>query len=491
MTTVPARRVAEPLDEVPEKPYYKRWWFVPVVAAGILVGMFVLAVVALLVSWRMSHYAALKKVEAEVARIQAAGEPITAADMHAYHKVPASKPDITQAWLRALNALDENALNSSGQSLPFVGEGDAATLDPAAPGGQLVAAGQLLQDYAAPLGLIHEAASLQGECRFPVNFDQGIAMLLPHAQEMRSVQRLLQLEARVKFHRGDVDGALTSIDQMLNAAQSLDHQMTLVEQLVCVALYSMSLSEIEFLVNATDLTEPQLARLQQRLAGCDLSSGLPAGMLGERGLGYNTFQHVNSLADIETLNGTEGPDWEPSADGAVGRPADCLKYLELMGEMVEASREPFPAARQKVTLVEQKLKTLAGTRNPLEKLKYLVTSLLMPATGSVFDAFARVQARRDCLVAAIAAERFRLQTGLFPTRLNDLNPGILPAVPTDPFSGKPLLMKTGPGEAIVYSVGINGNDDQGVETENRGEPDIVVRVEAAKGSAVGDPSQPK
>ena len=477
MTTTLSRRASEPLDELPEKPYYKRWWFVPAVAVAVLLGMFVLGVAAVLVSLRMSHYEAVKQVKAEVARIQARGEPIAPEDFYAWHKVPPGTPDITQEWLKALAALDENALNTAGQSLPFFGEADPAVLKPDAPGSQIAAAEKLLADFAPQLAMIHEAAELEGECRFPIEFAKGIGALLPHAQKMRSVQRLLQMEARVKLHRGDVDGALVSISHMLRAAQTLDHQTTLVEHLVRVALHTVAFSETEFLLNETQPTETQLARLQAQLAALDLKSGLTTGMMGERGMGFVTFQQVQTLGDIDKALGADhvNPGWD-SVRVEVGRPTDCLKYLELMNEMIAASREPFPAARQRVELVEQKLKAMVGTQNPLERLKYIVTSLLTPATGKAFDAVARIVARRDSLVSAVAAERHRLQAGAYPAKLEDLVPSFLSAVPTDPFSGQPLRIISSPEQVVVYSVGPNGIDDQGVENEHSGEPDIVVKV---------------
>ena len=166
----------------------------------------------------------------------------------------------------------------------------------------------------------------------------------------------------------------------------------------------------------------------------------------------------------------------------VGRPADCEKYLELMGEMIAASREPFPQAMERVEQVDQKLKALMGTQNPLERLKYVVTGLLTPATSKSFEAFARVLARRETLVAAIAAERFRLKNNSHPAKLDDLVPEFLGAIPIDPFSGQPLRIASSPEEIVVYSVGVNGIDDQGVENEHRAEPDIVVRVKSAKGT---------
>jgi hypothetical protein len=436
-----------------------------------------------LFSFRLAHFAAAKRVETEVARIQARGEPITSEDFYAFHKVPAGTRDITPEWIAALDALDEKALNSGGLGLPFVGDVKPFALAPDAPNSLFPAAEELLKNFAVPLDKIHAAAQLEGECRFPVEFSKGISALLPHAQKFRSVQRLLQLEARVRFHRGDLDGALQSVHDMLKTAQALDHQPTLIEHLVRVAVYMVAFSEIEYLLTETPLTEPQLARLQQQLQGLNLRNGLTTGMLGERGMGYHTFQHVNSLADIDAISGDgSSGGWESKVSVTVGRPADCEKYLELLGEMIAASREPFPEARQRVDQIDQKLKAMVGTRNPLEKLKYVVTSLLTPAINKAFDAIARVVARRDALVTAIAAERYRLKAGAFPTKLDELVPDYLPAVPTDPFSGQPLRMLASPEEVAIYSVGINGTDDQGVENEHRGEPDIVVRAKAAKGT---------
>jgi hypothetical protein len=370
MTSAVSRGASAPLEELPEKPYYKRWWFVPAVAAGVLLGMLVLAVVALLVSLRMSHYAALQKVQEEVARIQARGEPITTEDFHAFHRVPPGTRDITQDWLKALAALDENALNTSGQALPLFGEADPALLRPTAPGSQLAAAEKLLNDFADPLVKIHDAAALDGQCRFPIEFEKGIGALLPHAQKMRSVQRLLQMEARVRLHRGDIEGALESIGHMLKAGQALDQQTTLIEHLVRVALYTVAFSEVEFLLNETQLTEPQLAKLQQQLAALDLKSGLTTGMLGERGMGYVTFQQVHTLGDVQAIAGDgSSAGWESKVGTTVGRPADCQKYLELMGEMIAASREPFPEARKRIDLVEQKLDTV------LEAMRALIRGL--------------------------------------------------------------------------------------------------------------------
>jgi hypothetical protein len=134
--------------------------------------------------------------------------------------------------------------------------------------------------------------------------------------------------------------------------------------------------------------------------------------------------------------------------------------------------------------VNNRLMAKAGTRNPLEKMKYMVTLLMTPAMGAAFDSTARELARRDLVLTAVAAERHRLKSGALPPRLADLVPEFLTAVPTDPFNGQPLLMLVGQGELVIYSVGYDGKNDGGQQSGQSDRPDIVVRVRVEKG---GDP----
>jgi hypothetical protein len=52
----------------------------------------------------------------------------------------------------------------------------------------------------------------------------------------------------------------------------------------------------------------------------------------------------------------------------------------------------------------------------------------------------------------------------------------LPAVPADPFDGQPLRFKPTPDGLVLYSIGRDRKDDGGSDPEQKGEPDIVVRI---------------
>jgi len=91
-------------------------------------------------------------------------------------------------------------------------------------------------------------------------------------------------------------------------------------------------------------------------------------------------------------------------------------------------------------------------------------------------------ARRDAVLAAIAAERFRLRTGKQPSQLEALVPEFLADVPRDPFTRGFLKLIADEKSLAIYSVGVDGKDDRGSESSRLNEPDIVVRLKAQANS---------
>jgi hypothetical protein len=439
-----------------------------VIAPLTLVAVGVLA----LVVWVWGSYSrAYHVVETEVARLKAAGEPITSREMHAYHQPPAGTSDTTHLWLAALDSFDEQKLHTDGKALPIVGERSDAALT----SGDLPAAEAFLAAYAPTIEATLVAASAEGECRFPVEFEMGFSALLPNAQKMRTVSRLMVLRGRVAMAKGDAEQAVESVEAQFGASRALSHQLLLIEHLVRLATASVALREVESLVSGGDppgvqLTGEQLARLQRHMDALDFQHGLTESLIGERGMGYHTFHHMEQMAGSE-FSGRPNP-----GEGSLTRPADCAIYLGFVREMVAASRESWPAALDAAKQTEIRLQQLAGSRNPLERYNAMVTLLVMPATAKSFEATGRNLALREAMLAAVAAERHRLAHGKLPAKLTDVVPEFLPGVPTDPFDGQPIHMADKGDALLFYSVGKDRKDGGGAEKEHSGEPDVVVRL---------------
>ena len=91
---------------------------------------------------------------------------------------------------------------------------------------------------------------------------------------------------------------------------------------------------------------------------------------------------------------------------------------------------------------------------------------MMPALAQCAVVAARGDARHALAYVTVAAARYRAEKGRLPETLETLVPDYLPAVPRDPFDGKPLRMVTRDGRLVFYSIGQDLKDDGGTPFDN-------------------------
>lgn len=98
----------------------------------------------------------------------------------------------------------------------------------------------------------------------------------------------------------------------------------------------------------------------------------------------------------------------------------------------------------------------------------MVAALTMLLVSASEESIANELALRG-LQWKLAVELVRSDTGRPPLALAEIVPGILPAMPLDPYSQQPLLLlRTPKGELIPYSVGHDGIDNGGNFTTDAG-----------------------
>ncbi|MEI6506532.1 MAG: hypothetical protein WCO90_11735 [Planctomycetota bacterium] len=236
--------------------------------------------------------------------------------------------------------------------------------------------------------------------------------------------------------------------------------------LVGIALDHLALAELTDLLprlganDAALLDSPDVRDLVGR--PLDL---LPA-LYGEEAFGLSTFA---GFADGRmTTHEFMGPD---QAGGAcenfdVGPgfrvfhlPGDLDGYRRMMRafQQLAADREASTNYAQTRRRAEALEKSLADRRPGV------LSSLVLPAITSVFQARARSETLHRAAAVLVAATKQRLASGVLPLEpaaFRDTPPFMLPA---DPFAegGKPLVMKRGDNGLSVYSIGPDGGDDGG------------------------------
>jgi hypothetical protein len=449
------------------------WWFYVVVAVVAPFALILAAAAAVYLWWKLAEAKAAHEVDLEVARIQALGEPVTIYDLYQYHRVPEGATDTTAKWITALKQVNGVQVNPNFLSLPIVGTSakEAAPLAADAPDSQLAKAEQFLALCQPGLQAAHDAAAMNGECRLPQAFELGVAKL-GVIQQCRGLARVLSLQTRVRQERGDTDGAIESNTTMLGLTRAMENELSLVDQLVHIAILGIALKDIQFLLEKAELTEDQLATLQAEVQAVNLQRSFTQSLVGERGVGFHSFHQFPPLVPPATPTATKA---DPMAGGKLTRARACLIQLQVMQELIDASRQPMPQALDAAQQVDQRVAQAMQSTNPLERTNYVLAQQFLPAGQAAFQARARIEAWQGLTLTAIAAERYRLKHDSLPADLAALQE-FLPAIPLDPHDGQPLRLKVEGDELLIYSVGKDQRDDGGSDVDDRGEPDIVVRV---------------
>ena len=91
----------------------------------------------------------------------------------------------------------------------------------------------------------------------------------------------------------------------------------------------------------------------------------------------------------------------------------------------------------------------------------LITRVSVPLLVNYAEIAARWDAIRQAAQLGLAAEQYRFRYDKLPAQLDDLAPEFIPAVPLDPFDGKPMRMKRTEHGLIIYSIGPDMVDDGG------------------------------
>jgi hypothetical protein len=421
----------------------KRKFPVGRIAAGVIVGALVLA----LVGWNL-HFRS--KVKAELDAIRKAGFPVTLRELSEYYPVPRGK-NAADLYARAFA---EYAGHDMENKVPLLSSVKLPPRGEPLPDDMKTNISAYLAANAQALELLHKAAAIEG-CRFDVDFSRGFNITLPNLEELRRAARLLELQALMKVEEGKPDEAATAIADSLGAARALQNEPLLLSQLVRMGLVFMSLNNLERVLSRTALRDQQLTKFSEAIASQENHDTWTRGLAGERCIAEDWFSNSYSPG--------RGP---PYADGLAGalysylwdwsglKARDSLKYLQLANEIIS------PTERSVGEMGDRDAELFKEIQDAPKRVSLQITPLLFP-TRHVLEMVARFRAAR----AGIAVERFRMANGRLPDSLDELTPKWLKKVPPDLFGDGPIRYKKLAKGFVAYSIGPDEKDHGGIEVD--------------------------
>lgn len=329
---------------------------------------------------------------------------------------------------------------------------------------------------AAPILAELQTASLRPYSRFNIDYDLELkaGILLQHLAVIKQLCGLLRLRACAELELGQTDAAFQDVGLMFHLMNSMRNEPFLISQLVRAADLTQILQPIWEGLSHHQWSDKQLAGFTGELRALDFLDDDVRVLRGESHLWDSYFAHLrtsrNPIRDMDSL----GDSRSSGAADLLGD-AICLlvprgwfyfeqvNYYRLFNE--EANEVMTPrgidpnVAERKDAEVRREVSSMGSSF-----LRHTLLSRALLPTLSGFELkMARAQTYVNLAEIACSLERYRVTHGQFPETLDNLAPQFLPAVPHDVIMDQPLkYRRTDDGRFILYSVGWNKKDDNGV-----------------------------
>ncbi len=315
--------------------------------------------------------------------------------------------------------------------------------------------------------MLHAAAeSGLTRSRYPIDLSQIEINNPPHLGELGRLANLLRLEALMACMNDRPHDAAEAIRAMFPLASSLEsepflpskRQYSSIRLLIVEALQhsldhlsmdNSDLAELDNCLATTQSLENQALLYEQAAVGQGLDSLIPNS--------YGLVRYRNTLRKADT----------PLFPWRLGKPPihEMMFYIHNLNRIENSYSETGPARLQRTGFLRQEF------AEPTYFPRVFFYSILGMYSPDAHKEISNTQTNIDLARVGIAVERYRLAAGHFPERLEELVPAYIKAIPKDFFAPRrtaPLrYLLNSDGSCVVYSVGMNRQDDGGVPSVSK------------------------
>jgi hypothetical protein len=334
---------------------------------------------------------------------------------------------------------------------------------------------------------------------FPIAYEQGLAVLLPHLATVKKAELCLAFDSVANLHKGNVSESQADLLACVTLVRHLAKDEPLeISQLVRIASGNIAASATWEALQSPSWKEEQLFELQKAWDSFSFLDNLENTLAMERAYGqqgfdaargsFSTVQAYSNLGAATTGQGSLDELTE-LGKGLVEDPVGGFKaiidryprywawkgwwsydeelcWLEMHQLAIQAVREAHKREGMVISTMElrSKLDDLFKSHPHAEK-RFLLGLGDSSSTNFLIKINSAETVRR-LIVTDIALKRFQLKMQSYPNDLKQLVPQCIASVPIDPMDGKPLRYRLNPdGTFLLYSVGENGVDDNGDSSE--------------------------
>lgn len=367
------------------------------------------------------------QLDAELARVRAAGEPASLTELGSMFSIRSSTNAAT-TYEKAFASLrgdfekfqaTETQVNSIETTAPLPSELRNTLAN-------------LCAQNKEPLALLHMAAKIEG-CEYPIDFEHGLQnMHLPHLEKIKNCALLLELAVTLAAEQGNAKEAVESIADLLGLGASLKNEPVEASQSVRILCNRLSFVALRRVLNRVQLDDDELTILYKDFTAAENLETFTRTCLGERAILIVLIQMP--------------PDSFRSAPHA----DDIAFCLSTMKELIASSHTSGLEFTELKTAFDARLTEAAEKR-------YTFANQALATLINLIDKYAADITCIRCAKNALAVERYRLaHQNQLPTTLNDIVPVFVPALLSDAYNGTPFQYRK--QSASLYEISSSGQD---------------------------------
>lgn len=276
---------------------------------------------------------------------------------------------------------------------------------------------------AANQAAIHLAAGFGSRRQSDWGVDYASGGNMPSLLEIRMLGNVLYLSSLIDLEQGHADDAARQIGLGLAVSASLRQEPHLISQLIRIAIASREIDVVQRLVTQASPSPAALAELARWLEENREPDPMTVGLVGETILIDQRFLR-DERGQIDP-SAVGGMPWT-AVLGRLGRPFlrfAHASYLQTMADLMGVQSGQRP-------------------RTPFapEHGSFITRPFVGPFTAGLQRAVITGDDYNSGLAAAaiaVALRRYKLDRVEYPADLSALVPAYLPALPIDPYSGRP------------------------------------------------------
>jgi hypothetical protein len=256
---------------------------------------------------------------------------------------------------------------------------------------------------------------------------------IPHVRNVQAVCRLLRHDALLASHQSDPERAIADCIAGINVARSIGDEPFAFSQAIRSDYINRTLNEVESTLAQGVLRNSELLeRLQHQLQIESEEPLLRCVMRGERAVLHNSCSLTESDQKLSFVQ------------REASKSLHAL-YLTRMTDCVRATDLPL----------EQSVKKIHDLAVAPQDASDRFAQTVAQYVRSMYDmsgAFLEHTTRLRCMIVLVAAERYRMDKGVFPHDVAALVPTYLPKPDMDPFGNGPMQIRPFANGIEIYSI---------------------------------------